>query len=69
MKKMKKVVKRDIYKHRPVEADVDRTEITKDDDSDDCSGTAIAYCNQWECYTRFICLEEESDKKGKIDST
>ena len=66
---MKKVVKRDIYKHRLVEADIDRAEITKDDDRDDCSGTAIAYCNQWECYTRFICLEEESDKKRKIDST
>ncbi len=68
MKKMKKVVKRDIYKHSPVEADLNQDEITNEDDSDNCSGTAIAYCNQWECYTRFICLEEESDNKSKIDT-
>ena len=69
MKKTKKVVKRDIYKHRPAEAGIDQAEITKDDESDDCSGTAIAYCNQWECYTRFICLEKESDNKRKADIT
>ena len=69
MKKKKKVVKRDIYKHSNDDVAVNQDGIAKNDDRSDCSGTAIAYCNQWECFTRFVCLEEESENKRKIDST
>jgi hypothetical protein len=63
MKKTKKIVKRDIYKS-------DRSESVnkQDDDSkrlsrSECSGTAVVYCNQWECFTRFLCRDDESDSE------
>ena len=66
-KNTKKVVKRDIYKSNTRIKEKTR-QGAGNDNKPDCAGTAIVYCNQWECYTRFICLEKESDKK-QIGST
>ena len=69
MKRMKKIVKRDIYKSNsnPVADNRDPGRADNHKDSDDCSGTAVVYCNQWECYSRFICLEKESDDEKHLD--
>jgi hypothetical protein len=61
MKKMKKVVKRDIFKTGQA-----RDKVQGDADSmaakqPDCSGTAVVHCNQWECFTRVLCRQKDSE--------
>ena len=61
MKRTKKIVKRDIYRDRSA-ADPANQEPDgngKDQNRVDCSGTAVVYCNQWECFSRFICQEDD----------
>jgi hypothetical protein len=63
MKKMKKVVKRDIFKTGQA-----RDKVQGDADSmvanqPDCSGTAVVHCNQWECFTRVLCRQKDSEIK------
>ncbi|MGA8019388.1 MAG: hypothetical protein WBV95_21055 [Desulfobacterales bacterium] len=61
MKKMKKVVKRDIYKTGSARDKAQEDAVSKREDPSDCSGTAVVHCNQWECFTRVLCREKESD--------
>lgn len=61
MKKMKKVVKRDIYKAGSVRDKTQAAVVSKREDQAECSGTAVVHCNQWECFTRVLCREEESE--------
>jgi hypothetical protein len=61
MKKMKKVVKRDIYKTGFARDEAIENAVSKREDPSDCSGTAVVHCNQWECFTRVLCREKESD--------
>ena|GEM_PF-1367587 len=68
-KNTKKVVKRDIYNSNSRNKDKPRSGVSGNENKSDCVGTAIVYCNQWECYTRFICLDKESDKQKQIGST
>jgi hypothetical protein len=61
MKKTKKIVKRDIYKSDR-STNVDKNEgSSKRLSRSECSGTAVVYCNQWECFTRFLCRDEDSE--------
>jgi len=68
-KNTKKVVRRDIYNSNTRNKDKTRRGVADNEKKPDCAGTAIVYCNQWECYTRFVCLEKESDKQKQIGST
>ena len=68
-KNTKKVVKRDIYNSNTRIKGKTRSGVAGNEKKSDCAGTAIVYCNQWECYTRFICLEKESDKQKQTGST
>ena len=61
MKKTKKIVKRDIYKSDRSDISKKRKESSKRLSRSECSGTAVVYCNQWECFTRFLCRDEDSD--------
>ena len=61
MKEMKKVVKRDIFKTGSNRAKAQEGAVSKGEDQSDCSGTAVVRCNQWECFTRVLCREKESD--------
>ena len=63
---MKLVVIRDIYNSNTRIKEKTRRGVAGNEDKSNCAGTAIVYCNQWECYTRFICLEKESDKQKQI---
>jgi len=68
MKKTKKIVKRDIYKSGHSES-LDKKEISsKRLSRTECSGTAVVYCNQWECFTRFLCRDEDSDSESSMSS-
>jgi hypothetical protein len=65
MKKRRRIVKRNIVSaNRKTPADPQR-EVQKNEKNPNCNGAAIVYCNQWECFTRFMCLEEgaEHDRK------
>jgi hypothetical protein len=61
MKKMKKVVKRDIFKTGSTRDKAQEGAVSMRKDQPDCSGTAVVHCNQWECFTRVLCREKESD--------
>jgi hypothetical protein len=61
MKKMKKVVKRDIFKTGQARRKVKEDAVSKEENPPECSGTAVVHCNQWECFTRVLCREKESD--------
>mgnify|MGYP000467623467 CR=1 FL=1 len=61
MKKMKKVVKRDIYKTGSARDKAQEDSVSEREDPSDCSGTAVVHCNQWECFTRVLCRKKESD--------
>jgi len=61
MKKMKKVVKRDIFKTGQARDEEQGDTVSKGENQPDCSGPAVVHCNQWECFTRVLCREKESD--------
>jgi hypothetical protein len=61
MKKTKKTVKRDIYKPDRAENIKKSEASSKRLSRSKCSDTAVVYCNQWECFTRFLCRDEDSD--------
>jgi hypothetical protein len=67
MKKMKKVVKRDIFKTGSARDKVQKGAVSKREGQPDCSVTAVVHCNQWECFTRVLCREKEPDAEP-IDS-
>lgn len=67
MKKVKKVVKRDIFKTGSARDKAQKGAVSKREDQQDCYGTAVVHCNQWECFTRVLCREKESDT-APIDS-
>ena len=60
-KRMKKVVKRDIFRTGHATDKAQEDAVSKREDQTDCSGTAVVHCNQWECFTRVLCREKESD--------
>jgi hypothetical protein len=59
--KTKKIVKRDIFKSGQAGGEVQKDAVSSGERQPDCSGTAVVHCNQWECFTRVLCLKEESD--------
>jgi hypothetical protein len=61
IKKTKKVVKRDIFKTGQARDKAQGEAVSKGENQPDCSGTAVVHCNQWECFTRVLCREKESD--------
>jgi hypothetical protein len=61
MKKMKKILRRDIVKTGHAGDKAQGDAVKKSENQSACSGTAIVHCNQWECFTRFLCLEKDSD--------
>ena len=61
MKKMKKVLKRDILKTGQPRNEAQTEPVSKGENQADCSGTAVVHCNQWECFTRVLCREKESE--------
>lgn len=61
MKKMKKVLKRGIYRTGSARDKAQEGVASKREDQSECSGTAVVHCNQWECFTRVLCREKESD--------
>lgn len=61
MKKMKKVLKRDIFKTGQARNKARGGAVSKRENQADCSRTAVVHCNQWECFTRVLCREKESD--------
>ena len=61
MKKIKKVVKRDIFNTRQARDKVQGDAVSKGENQPDCSGTAVVHCNQWECFTRVLCREKEPE--------
>ena len=61
MKKVKKVVKRDIFRSGSATEKAQKGAVSKREDQKDCSGTAVIHCNQWECFTRVLCREKEPD--------
>ncbi len=63
IKKMKKVIKKDIFKTGYARDKAQERAVSKGKDPSDCSGTAVVRCNQWECFTRVLCREKESDTK------
>jgi hypothetical protein len=69
MKKTKKIIKRDIYKSDQNDNSKKGKGSSKRLSRSECSGTAVVYCNQWECFTRFLCPDEDADshptKKAK----
>jgi hypothetical protein len=60
MKKTKKVLKRDIHRNNssPAAGGRETTGFEKHKD-DECAGTTVEYCNQWECYSRTICRKDK----------
>lgn len=65
MEEKKRIVKRNIInanRKKPVDR---QDEIQKNEENPNCTGTALVYCNQWECFTRFLCLEKNSGKDPK----
>jgi hypothetical protein len=61
MKKIKKVVKRDIFKSGQAGGKVQKDAVSNGGRQPECSGTAVVHCNQWECFTRVLCRQNESD--------
>jgi len=61
MKKIKKVVKRDIFKSGQAGGKLQKDAVSKGGRQPECSGTAVVHCNQWECFTRVLCRQKESD--------
>ena len=61
MREMKKVVKRDIFKAGTSGDKAREDAVSKGENQSDCSGTTVVHCNQWECFTRVLCRENESD--------
>lgn len=61
MKKFKNVVKRDIFKTGQARDEAQHNAVPKGENQSECSGTAVVHCNQWECFTRVLCREKESD--------
>ena len=61
MKKTKKRLKRDIHRNNSHPADRDRDTAGSDKQTDnaECTETTVEYCNQWECFSRTICREDQ----------
>ena len=65
LKKMgekKRIIKRNVVSTTRKTSSEPHQEIQKNEENSKCTGTALVYCNQWECFTRFLCLEENSEK-------
>jgi hypothetical protein len=62
MDEKKRIVKRNIVSTTRKTSSKPHQEIQKNEENSKCTSTALVYCNQWECFTRFLCLEENSEK-------
>jgi hypothetical protein len=63
MKHTKKYIKLDVHnqKSRPARKKGGQTDAPND--SPDCSGNAVTYCNQWGCHSRSLCHSDEEGPK------
>lgn len=65
MKKIKKVVKRDVYRDGAKGKSSGAAADSRSAEATSCSRAAVVYCNQWECFTRFLCREDDPDSEAK----
>ena len=63
MKEKTPVVKRNIIDNSGRLPDEFNDSIKENDQNPECTGAPITYCNRWECYTHFLCLEEKQKSK------
>lgn len=65
MKNTKKTVKRDIYKSGRTDGLDHKSHSSKRLSHSECSGTAVVHCNQWECFTRYLCRDTDPDSESE----
>ena len=61
MKKTKKTVIRDIYRADRMASPEGKGRPPKRLSRTECAGASVVYCNQWECFTRWLCRDEDSE--------
>jgi hypothetical protein len=62
MDDLKKNVKRGIYPRNHSGNDGNRP-VANDEGGPVCTRTAVVHCNQWECFTRYLCREKPAPPK------
>jgi len=58
MEKSRRIVKRNVVSANRKKSVDPQPEKIKPEADTDCSGTAVTYCNQWECFTRILCIDK-----------
>lgn len=65
MKKNRRILKRNIVGADGKTPQNFKQAITENEKDPNCRGTAIVYCNRWECHTHFLCLEKNEHQRPK----
>jgi len=56
IKSKKRQIKRYTYTKNPT-AQNPRRDVDSDSSGAECNETAVVRCNQWECFTRYLCKD------------